>query len=257
MRSLSLTCFVFLSLFSLSFALQIREVKEGAKPKCGDLDDPFWEWMHRNEYCEAKKSSKRPQCGEGRKKCGLPGSHCDDGVCSTACGIGKPECPKGFHCENGDCGELEEEKEREPEQEKEKEPEQEQEKSPPSKSSDASKGSMGVEDEGKMEKESSNCADGTCKQEGCNRQTGESGGGSCGDAGEQRNQTVPVIVQAPQAPQIPQAPQAPQAPKNEGFIPTVLGILKNPFSSRPKPQPVPIPINPPQIQPITTNNAET
>lgn len=87
-------------------------MRERTKIKCGDLDSPFWEWMQKYDFCELKKLPTRPQCGEGRKKCGMPGSHCQDRVCSTACGVGKPECPDGFHFENGECEDLEEKREK-------------------------------------------------------------------------------------------------------------------------------------------------
>lgn len=110
MRGLSLICLsLLLSLSSASVVLA-----ESEKIKCGDLDILFWELMHKHDFCELKKLPKKPQCGEGRKRCGIPGSHCDDGVCSTACGIGKPECPDGFHCDSGECEDLEDEQEKPP-----------------------------------------------------------------------------------------------------------------------------------------------
>ncbi|RDI76748.1 Vacuolar protein sorting-associated protein 1 [Venturia inaequalis] len=118
MHTLSPTTLLSLALLTLtltlphpSTALTLRNTPAPPKPKCGDLDNAFWEMMHRYEFCEViKKLPKRPQCGEGRKKCGVPGSHCtEEGVCSTACGVGRPECPRGFRCENGECEDFEEE----------------------------------------------------------------------------------------------------------------------------------------------------
>lgn len=195
MRSLSLTSTVFFFFFlfsspSLSFGF---DVNDSAKIKCGDLDYLFWELMHKYDWCELKKLPKRPQCGEGRKKCGVPGSHCDDGVCSTSCGNGKPECPDGFRCEKGDCEEREEHESS-------------------TTSRPEPKNSTSSEDDRKEDarspkfgKEKTNCtgntacADETSKEEEC--QTRPAGDDSCDDAPERRrNQTSTLSGKEAQKP---------------------------------------------------------
>lgn len=278
MRGLSLICLFSLSLFSLSFALDIRDItdtRETAKLKCGDLDSAFWEYMHKYDLCELKKLPKRPQCGEGRKKCGLPGSHCDDGVCSTACGAGRPECPDGFICENGDCEESDEEKDRDKEKDKDKgkehekekekehkkekgkEKEKEHEKSPSSLDiSPGATSSTAREDEGKVEKGSNKCIDEktgcACTDEKCKEEECHHKDGACIDEpGQRRNQTVPSTMKSP------------QKPKTGGFFPMVMGISKHnngtarsglrKSSSRTRPQPVAMPINHPQSSRVTSD----
>lgn len=258
MHKLSLICLLFS--FPLSFAF---EVKEGTKIKCGDLDSAFWEWMHKYDLCELKKLPKKPQCGEGRKKCGMPGSHCDNGVCSTACGAGKPECPNGFHCENGDCEESEEEYEKYPPIEKnppdEKNPPIEKSPTVDNKpeSQPGPKSTTSTGDVGNVEAESprsSSCEDEKCKEEEGRRVplAVDTPPIDVPESQRRRNQTSPSSVKAPQKPK----------PKNGGFIPNLKGSNKHangtakagskrPSSRmRPQPQLPAIPINHAQTSPV-------
>ncbi|KAE9969491.1 hypothetical protein EG327_010627, partial [Venturia inaequalis] len=277
MHTLSPTTLLSLALLTLtltlphpSTALTLRNTPAPPKPKCGDLDNAFWEMMHRYEFCEViKKLPKRPQCGEGRKKCGVPGSHCtEEGVCSTACGVGRPECPRGFRCENGECEDFEEEGEGGSREGGSKDGGS---KDGGSKdggnkdgaNKDTAKASTGTEGAPKTDKPPTNCIEAK-EQTGCSCPPGGKcechfliqsvADGPCIDAPQQqqrRNHSIPAI---------PAIAKAPQKPKSAGLLPDIIGIsgknndgtatgsLKKPWAkAKAKPQGPVVPITRPQI----------